>query len=81
MRLLEASELQHFVTLELVASEPAITVSSAIHTISLEKVTASNATYIKWTTDFSNDATSEVVMDSQYKKLDAFKELAGALGV
>jgi hypothetical protein len=38
MRLLEASELQHFVTLELVASEPAITVSSAIHTISLEKV-------------------------------------------
>jgi hypothetical protein len=45
------------------------------------QVTASNATYIKWTTDFSNDATSEVVMDSQYKKLDAFKELAGALGV
>lgn len=45
-----------------------------VHTISLRKVTSNNSTFIEWTTDFSNDATSEVVQDSAFKKLEAFEK-------
>ena len=57
---------------QVVECEPPIAVTSILHTISLKKVTSSNATYIEWSTDFSNDATSEVVQDSSFKKLEAF---------
>jgi hypothetical protein len=47
-----------------------------LHTISLHKVTTSgNASFIEWTTDFSNDATIDVVMDSTFKRREAFKDL------
>jgi hypothetical protein len=51
-------------------------VTSVVHTISLKKITAHNTTFIEWVTDFSNDATAEIVTDSSFKRLDAFKNLA-----
>jgi hypothetical protein len=59
-----------------ISSEPASSVTSAIHTISLKKVSAQNATFIEWVTDFSNDATAEIVSDSRYKRLEAFANLS-----
>ena len=53
-------------------------VTSVIHTISLRRITASNATFVEWITDFSNDATVEIVSDSSFKRLDAFKDLQNA---
>jgi hypothetical protein len=61
-----------------ISSEPASSVTSAIHTISLKKVSAQNATFIEWVTDFSNDATAEIVSDSRFKRLEAFTNLATA---
>jgi hypothetical protein len=50
-----------------------------IHTISLKEITADpTSTYIEWTTDFSSDATTHTVMDSSYKRQEAFKDLAAA---
>ena len=33
-------------------------------------------TFVEWTSDFSNDATIEVIEDSRYKKKTAFKDMA-----
>eukprot|EP00597_Dinobryon_sp_UTEXLB2267_P002487 CAMPEP_0170057890 /NCGR_PEP_ID=MMETSP0019_2-20121128/718_1 /TAXON_ID=98059 /ORGANISM="Dinobryon sp., Strain UTEXLB2267" /LENGTH=155 /DNA_ID=CAMNT_0010262693 /DNA_START=66 /DNA_END=533 /DNA_ORIENTATION=- len=72
IHLLEISSVSKSITFEVVACEPPVAVTSILHSISLKKVTSSNATYIEWSTDFSNDATSEVVQDSSFKKLEAF---------
>ncbi len=63
-------------TFEVISSEPASSVTSVIHTIALKKVTASNATFIEWVTDFSNDANAEVISDSRFKRLEAFNNLS-----
>ena len=59
--------------MQVVGCDPPVAVTSMVHTISLRKVTSNSSTFIQWTTDFSNDATSEVVQDSAFKKLEAFK--------
>lgn len=51
-------------------SNPDLSVSSVIHSLNLKRVTANNTTFLEWTTDFSNDATAEVIQDSKFKKLD-----------
>lgn len=45
-------------------SEPAIPVTSVVHTISLQRISATNQTFVMWDTDFSNDATSEVSLST-----------------
>ena len=79
MRLCELSDLDTFLSYELVSSEDPLTVSGAIHAIRLKKVTSTNQCYIEWDTEFSSDATPEVIQDTKFKKLDAFKDLAAAL--
>lgn len=70
------SNLRHFLTFEVISCEPASPVTSAIHTIALKKVTSNNSTFIEWTSDFSNDATAEIISDSRFKRLDAFGNLS-----
>lgn len=54
-------ESQSFVRYaQVLESEPAIPVTSVVHTISLQRISATNQTFVMWDTDFSNDATSEV---------------------
>jgi len=73
------SDLEHFVTYQLVSSSPAVTYSSALFKIEVKEITVSDAgpkVFIEWTTDFSNDASAAVVEDSRFKKRDGFKALA-----
>jgi len=75
----EFSSINKSLTFEVISCEPAALVSSMIHTISLKEITADpTSTYIEWTTDFSSDATTHTVMDSSYKRQEAFKDLAAA---
>ncbi len=63
----------------MISCEPASSVSSAIHTISLKRVSAGNDTYVEWVSDYSSDASAEVVVDSSFKKQEAFADLTAAV--
>ena len=77
IQLREVSSIQKSVTFEVITCEPAASVSSVIHTITLKKITTEpTSTYVEWVTDFSSDATAETVMDSSFKRKDAFGDLA-----
>ena len=65
-------------TFEVIDCLPASPVTSVIHTISLKKVTNGGGTFIEWVSDFSSDATAEVVLDSGYKRHEAFGDLSTA---
>jgi hypothetical protein len=73
----ELSSINHSITFEVIESEPATSFSSAVHTISLKRIsTGTGSTYIEWITDFSNDVTSDIVVDSSFKRQEAFSDLA-----
>mmetsp|Transcript_53516 Transcript_53516/g.61405 ORF Transcript_53516/g.61405 Transcript_53516/m.61405 type:complete len:150 (+) Transcript_53516:29-478(+) len=74
-RINELSDLNHHIAFELVEAEPKATVTSIHHHIKLLRVTDDNSTYIRWETDFSNDADANVIQDSKFKKVDYFKDL------
>lgn len=74
-RINEISDLNHHIGFELVEAEPKVAVSSLHNTIKLLRVTEDNSTYIRWETDFSNDADANVIQDNRFKKLDNFKDL------
>jgi hypothetical protein len=80
LKLLALDDLSHSLTYELIAATPALTVSSAVHTIKLYPVTFDGTSLIYWSTDYSNDATQEVIQDSKYKKQEYFADLLQALG-
>ncbi|KAI9199508.1 uncharacterized protein BJ171DRAFT_518578 [Polychytrium aggregatum] len=80
LKILELSDLDNFVTYEVIESNPPIDVLAAIHTIRLRKVTFDNSTFVEWTSDFSSGSnTSAVVEDSRFKKREAFADLSTAL--
>jgi len=74
-RISEISDLNHHISFELVEAEPKSTVSSIHHSIKLFRVTDDNTTYLRWETDFSNDADANVIQDAKFKKVDYFKDL------
>lgn len=49
------SNINKSLTFEVIACEPSAPFTSAIHTLSVKKVTMTNATFVEWVTDFSND--------------------------
>eukprot|EP00493_Phyllostaurus_siculus_P025295 UN25639 len=54
-------------TWEMVASEPAVSYSSARYGVSLEEITMTDQTLVIFTTTYSNDATIEVTEDQKWK--------------
>lgn len=76
IQLREFSEIRRTISFDIIASEPSLSVTSALHTISLIRVTSDNSTFVQWTTDFSNDADTAIVEDSRFKKLEAFAGLS-----
>jgi hypothetical protein len=42
-------------------------------------VTASEETFIRWTTEYSNDVTLERIQDQKFKKLEFFRAAKAAL--
>jgi len=76
VKLVELSDAQRFVTWEVIDSVPALTYSSAIHTIKLRRVTEDGHTFIEFTSDYAKDAKNDVIVDSKFKKLEFFKAVA-----
>eukprot|EP00127_Corallochytrium_limacisporum_P001888 Clim_evm43s88 gene=Clim_evmTU43s88 len=79
VKVIEVSELEYYVTYEVISSEPALKVMSSVSTMRLYRVSETNQTFMEWTTNFSSDADQEVVQDNKYKKLDAFNDLRKSL--
>lgn len=76
----ELSSIHHKIIFEVIACEPEGLVSATVHSISLERVTlTAGETFIRWTTDFSSDATLEVVMDASFKRKEALQSLANSV--
>merc|ERR1719278_861457 len=84
IKILGISDLDFKVSWTLVSSEPAVSYSSAVHQVQCYRITTQLSekgpkTYFTWQTDFSNDASANVVVDSSLKKKDAFKLMQQAL--
>merc|ERR1719510_542567 len=84
IKILGISDLDFKVSWTLVSSEPAVSYSSAVHQVQCYRITTQLSekgpkTYFTWQTDFSNDASANVVADSGLKKKDAFKLMDKAL--
>ena len=73
----ELSSINHKLTFEVITCEPEGVVSAAIHSISLQRITTGShsSTFVQWTTDFSSDATLEVVTDASFKRKEALDDL------
>mmetsp|Transcript_31953 Transcript_31953/g.63364 ORF Transcript_31953/g.63364 Transcript_31953/m.63364 type:complete len:201 (-) Transcript_31953:57-659(-) len=76
IELREVSLTNHSLGFDVITSSQDLTCSSITHTFTVHSVTSSGQSYFEWETNFSNDATLEVVEDSRFKKLDAFNDLA-----
>ena len=65
------------ISMELVESTPSITYSGRTDRIQLRSVSYSSyaATYIEFTSNFSSDATAEIISDSKFKKHEFFDAL------
>lgn len=76
----EISDIKKTLSFELISSEPASTVSAAIHTVTVQKVTKDDTTFLSFESQFSAEGTTaEAVADSKYKKLELFDDLAKTL--
>merc|ERR1712037_90208 len=83
--IVELSDLRSSVTYTVTASEPAVSYTSASHTISVKEV--SNPaddkipqSFVEWTSDYSNDAKISVIEDSRFKKKEGFKAMKAFFG-
>merc|ERR1719285_880175 len=84
IKILGISDLNFKVSWTLVSSEPAVSYSSAVHQVQCYRITTQLSekgpkTYFTWQTDFSNDASANLVADSSFKKKDTFKLMNQAL--
>ncbi|KAJ3353856.1 hypothetical protein HDU83_006348 [Entophlyctis luteolus] len=71
-RILELSDLEHYVTYEVFESSVPTLVLAAFHTIRLRKVTHDNTTFVDFSSEFaSGPNTAAVIEDSKYKKIEA----------
>merc|ERR1719397_939696 len=86
VKVLGISDLHFKVSWNLVTSEPPVSYSSAVHQVQCYRITTQLSekgpmTYFTWQTDFSNDASANVVADSSLKKKDAFILMEKALSL
>jgi hypothetical protein len=82
VQITEISEKSKRICWQMVTSEPAIGYTSREDSLKLTEVTYpdNNQTVVEWISDFSNDATIQVIVDSDLKKKDAFKDLEAKFG-
>ncbi|GJJ76888.1 hypothetical protein EMPS_09247 [Entomortierella parvispora] len=79
VKVVELSDLAHFVSFDFIEAQPPVGFMSALHTISLRRVTSNNTTFVEWTADFSSDAQLAVIEDSRYKRQEGLEDLAKAV--
>lgn len=77
VQIVELSEVQHFVSYEMLESTPAVSYTSALFKIQVYEVTFGDSPqcFVEWSTDFTNDADATVIVDSRFKKHEGFKAL------
>ncbi|BGP58202.1 hypothetical protein JCM8202_004742 [Rhodotorula sphaerocarpa] len=78
----EHSALRHSISYSVITSQPALSYSSVISTISLSAVTTgelAGSTFITWTGQFSSDADAGVVEDAKFKREEALADLAKSI--
>ena len=74
-RVNEISDLNYFISFELVEADPKSPAGSVSNKIKLLRITEDNTTYLKWETDFSNDVDANAIQDNKFKKQDYFADL------
>jgi len=79
VKVVELSDATYSVSWEVVESIPPVAYLGSIHSIRLRRVTDSNHTFIEWTTDFSKDASQEVIQDQRFKQKENFTAMTSAL--
>ena len=62
-RITEMSERNFTIAYEVVSTEPVHEASSIVGEISLMRISEDNTTFLRWTTDFSNDTDAQVMED------------------
>ncbi|GAA5826747.1 hypothetical protein JCM10212_002456 [Sporobolomyces blumeae] len=62
-----------------ITSEPALSYSSVISTITLHSVTTDNSTFVEWSGSFASDADASVIEDGKFKRREALADLAKAV--
>jgi len=78
-RLTELSDANHTLTYELIDSQPEVKYLSAIHSVTLTRISTLNHTLVELVSDFSKDADLNSIQDAKYKKLDFIRQLATAV--
>ena len=73
-RITELSDRNHTIAYQVVSTSPSVTASSIEGELVFERISDGDSTFLKWSTEFSNDADAQVIADQKYKKLDCFKE-------
>lgn len=58
-----------------IESTPSAAHSSQVHEIIVAPVTFTDEALFTWTVDYSSDVTAEVVQDSKFKRIEAFRHL------
>ena len=74
-RILEISELKRRIVWEIISATPETTYTSMVTTLKVYKVTEDNTSFLTWTTDFSNDVNTNVVLSDKNLKLQNFRDL------
>jgi len=80
IKLMELNDATHTLTYDVITSEPPVPYSSAVHTIRIRRVTFGNKTLVELTSDFSNDASTAVIADAKWKRLEILNGLREAVG-
>jgi hypothetical protein len=78
IKLVELSDAAHSISWDLLESAPAVSVLSQSHSVKLRRITEDSTTFIEWTTDYSKDASHEVIEDQRHKQRENFKFLSAA---
>ena len=79
-RILELSDLHHQISWELIESDPPVKALAALHSISLQEITHTNATLVRFSSEYpSAEEVASIVEDSKYKKAEALADLAASM--
>ena len=75
LRITELSERNHTLAYELISAEPATDVSQVTGELAFQAVTDDETTFLRWSTEYSNDVDAEFIGDAKWKKRDLFTNI------
>merc|ERR1719445_2239507 len=77
LKIVGRSDLNHSISWEIIKSEPNVTFSSRVDTVTMHPVTFADKaqTFVLWESAFSSDASLAAIQDSKFKKHECFADL------